>query len=485
MEAHLFIDRKAGIGAEADFRAEQRTVIQPDPARNRERPLRERQLRIAAAPLHLGIAAVIGGVSCPLVIATAVKRERIGQPDRGAQIGAVEIAVTNERAEGAGAEPVCVGHGIGRGQVERVAIVSECRAGGILLGILRVLGIAEIVDLDGAIRIAAHCTQRQIIAECEPGIAPERGLFETVLLGSGCQRRKALILEPAAIGGDAEAVLGIAGAPGQVEAVAAAIFGRCLGARLVLRGGDKDHPAHRRATPDRAVRSTQHLDPLHIAGQQVGQIVAIADGRWVGDANPVDHGQHLVIVGSTDANSRSRADAAIAVERDAGHTFEHARDVRPLHALNLLAVDDRDRLAGLGDGRFGTRSGNDDRGVIVRFRPCRRRDRCKNSTEKQDFTHNSSNHLRTCRSWQEALCAIGRDCPKRKYPRFRWLVVHPAHWPNDYRGTGLLARRIARPPPPSRFPSGVMEAALPGHSCGGSAGFSPASLFRSGLPDIP
>jgi len=45
--------------------------------------------------------------------------------------------------------------------------------------------------------------------------------------------------------------------------------------------------------------------------------------------------------------------------------------------------------------------------------------------------------------------------PESHFPRFRWLVVHPAHWPNDYHGTGFLTRRITGPPSPSHPSTGV------------------------------
>ncbi len=67
------------------------------------------------------------------------------------------------------------------------------------------------------------------------------------------------------------------------------------------------------------------------------------------------------------------------------------------------------------------------------------------------------------------------SCNRTRARCFRWQQVHPAPLPNDRRQTGLLTRRIAAPAPPSHGRmgrSGIMEQALPGHSCGGSAGFS-------------
>src|SRR3546814_19698257 len=67
---------------------------------------------------------------------------------------------------------------------------------------------------------------------------------------------------------------------------------------------------------DLRVRSAQHFDPVDVAGEQMAEIISVADAARVVDLDPVDQHQSLRRFGAAQRYARHRSHAARPAEPD-------------------------------------------------------------------------------------------------------------------------------------------------------------------------
>ena len=171
--------------------------------------------------------------------------------------------------------------------------------------------------------------------------------------------------------------------------------------------------------------------------------------------------------------------APLRLKLTPGRAREHAREIGPLHRLDLLAADHRHRLARSGRASVGapvavTVIWSSDRSCA---RAIGRTDAAAKATakDKQIFQH------RTSRTTYETAVHRREGRAACRAHVLRLPPVHPARGPNDGHGqVSWLAGSLPRAclPDPA---SGDIGARLPGHSCGGSSGFAPNSLSELAL----
>ena len=121
--------------------------------------------------------------------------------------------------------------------------------------------------------------------------------------------------------------------------------------------------------------AAQDFDAADVAGQQVGEVVAAAGGRWVVQLHAVDHHHGLVALGAANAHRGRAADPAVAREAYARRLSQQGRDVDRLAGANGVGVQDGDALADAlgflrravgGDDQFAYGGDGDRRGGLRR-----------------------------------------------------------------------------------------------------------------------
>lgn len=160
----------------------------------------------------------------------------------------------------------------------------------------------------------------------------------------------------------------------------------------------------------------------------------------------------------------------------AGQAFQRAGQIRPLHRGKFILAQHGNRLAGPVDPGVPARGSDDDgfaaNGIAARVFARPGRDR--NGGNKTGTQQKQIFHAQT--SSNERMPFMARGPATIAGPRYG-LRYTPAGAERPS-SAGLLAPGSARLP---RLPglsrrsraSGIVGAALPGHSCGGSAGFGP------------
>ncbi len=117
---------------------------------------------------------------------------------------------------------------------------------------------------------------------------------------------------------------------------------------------DVDHAAHRIGAVEAAHGPANDLDALDVVGGEVGEI-ELAVGGVVG-LDAVDQDQRVVALGTADAHLRDIAETAAAAHRDAGQAAQRLGRVADLPRAQLLAGDDRHRVADRVGGNAGDRA---------------------------------------------------------------------------------------------------------------------------------
>ncbi len=123
---------------------------------------------------------------------------------------------------------------------------------------------------------------------------------------------------------------------------------------LAAAGDDVDDAAHGVGAVEAAHGAADHLDALDVLGGKIGEI-ELAVGGVVG-LDAVDQHQRLVALGAADAHLREIAEAAAAVDGDAGQAAQRLGGMPHLLGAQLLAGDDRDRIADGVAGNAGDRA---------------------------------------------------------------------------------------------------------------------------------
>ena len=126
---------------------------------------------------------------------------------------------------------------------------------------------------------------------------------------------------------------------------------------LAAPGDDVDDAAHGVGAVEAAHGTADHLDALDVLGGEVGE-VELAVGGVVG-LDAVDEHQRLVALRAADAHLRQVAEAAAAVDGDAGQAAQRLGGMAHLLGAQLLAGHHRHRVAdgiggNAGHGALGT-----------------------------------------------------------------------------------------------------------------------------------
>ncbi len=122
-----------------------------------------------------------------------------------------------------------------------------------------------------------------------------------------------------------------------VEAVEAAALGAAdnVPAAFGPLGDDIDHAPDGVGAPQRTLRPAQNLDARNAGIEQVLELELRGAGRVV-DLDAVDQHQGLVALGAADADLGQAADAARAIDGDAGDVAQHVGDHPALAVLELV-----------------------------------------------------------------------------------------------------------------------------------------------------
>ena len=215
-------------------------------------------------------------------------------------------------------------------------------------------GRGEAIDLDAAVGPGAAQIEGDAVGEGVFESAVHQGVLEAVILGAPLVGRDAV----GGVVARAEAPQQAFSAPPKTAADIGGAVAAGLGGQITLQGlggggaDHMDHPADGLAAPERRLRAAQHLDAGGVAGQQVGEVVAAAGRRRVGELDPIDHHHGLVALRAPDAQGGDPTGAAVARQGDAGRADQKVGQKDRLAGLDLGAVKHRDRL---GDAGLGAR----------------------------------------------------------------------------------------------------------------------------------
>ncbi len=143
------------------------------------------------------------------------------------------------------------------------------------------------------------------------------------------------------------------------------------------------------------VRAAQHLDPADVAGQQMAEIIGVADAAGIVDFHAIDQDQGLRRFGTAQRYAGDRTRAAGAIEPYPGGGGKQIDDVGRLAFLDRFGIDDRDRLPDLVARLLDARRRNDDvvAAFAVRcFGKGRRRSRQGQKGNGRKFQHGKTPH---------------------------------------------------------------------------------------------
>ncbi len=129
-------------------------------------------------------------------------------------------------------------------------------------------------------------------------------------------------------------------------------------------GHDVDHAADRLTAINDGVGAAQHFDTADIAGQQIAEIIGVADAAGVVHLDPVDQHQRLRRLRAADRNAGDPTNRVGAVEADAGRRDQQVGDADILARLDRLFVDHGHGLPDLVGRLFNAGRGDDDLGRV-------------------------------------------------------------------------------------------------------------------------
>ena len=368
----------ADIAAEADMRAELLVVVHPCPGMRGQPPHHPAKLRIGAADFGVGRSIEAGFERGPFVVAAKGQRQSAQQAVFAAQRNAFGAAVAGE---GFGACAIAIGAfgvrtAVGGAQREVVAVIGQPDIAPVAGGLLRIPGIrkhesgcGEAVDIDLALGEIAMREQLEAWCQIDEGGRAQRELLRTVGLGARGGCRKPVGFVPRTGQAEENAIIARACRRAGKQRIARAVFDAATEPAIGPRGNVND-AADRFGTPDRAVRTAQHIDLARSAEQQIAEVEPARGAGLVGHAHAVDQDQHLVRTGPAQIDAGHPADPAAARQRQARDTVQCPRRVGPLQLLDLVAFDDGDRLAGVAQIGAEPVGGNRDHPRIARRR-CR------------------------------------------------------------------------------------------------------------------
>ena len=494
------------------MRAELFVVVHARAGMRCQPPHHPAELRIGAADLGFGRGIEAGFERGPFVVAAKGQRQSAQQAVFAAQRNAFGAAIAGE---GLRACTIAIGAfgvrtAVNGAQREVVAVIGQPDIAPIAGGLLRILGIGqhiggcgEAVDLDFALGEIAMREQLEARRQIDESGRAQRELLRTIGFGARGGGGKAIGFVPRT--GQAEEHIVIARARRRAgeERVARAEL-EAAGQPALGPGRDIDHAAHGFGAPDGAVRTAQHIDLARSAQQQIAEVEPARGARLIGHAHAIDQHQQLVGIRPAYIDAGHRADPAAARQRQAGDTVQRTHRIGALDGLDFGAVDDGDRLAGVAQigakaiGRnrdhrriarhcrrsidFGRRGPVgilpvDDLGQRLFARALRvcRSGNGRSRQEKQIFVHVTSYHRRIAvHDGREQNCSF-HVCLRYTPP-----AAERRSWAGLLAPGSTLSRRL-----PGRKAQWHVAGSLPGHSCGGSGGFAPPSLFgpaRTGQP---
>ena len=222
-------------------------------------------------------------------------------------------------------------------------------------------GAEEAVIIEVRVDVITAQVEAQRIAErdLQSGISGE--ILVSVLLGADRRRRDAVGAKIGAANSARNCARSARHVGFGVERVAISIIGRGARGKAIgrRRGCQADDAADRLAAMDHRVRTAQHLDPADVAGQQMAEIIGIADAARIIHFHTVDQDQSLRRLGAPQRYAGDRSGAAGPAEPHSGHCREQVDHIDCLALFDRGGIDDRDRLTDLVARLLDARRGHD------------------------------------------------------------------------------------------------------------------------------
>ena len=487
------------------MRAELLVIVHPRTGMRGQPAHHPAKLRIGAADPGFGRSIEVGFELGPFVIAAEGQRESAEHAVFTAQRKPLRCAIAGEGfvPRAVAVDALGVRTAVGRTQGQIIAVIGQAHIAPVAGGLLRILGIGEhegrggeTVDLDFALCEIAMREQLEAGGQIDEGGGAERELLRSVCFGARGSRREPVGLVPRTGEPEEHRVIARPRRGAGKQRIARTEFDAAAHPALGP-GRYVDYAANGFGAPDRAVRAAQHVDLARGTQQQIAEIEAACRTRLVGNAYAVDQHQQLVRTRAAQIDAGDAADTAAARQRKAGNAVQRTRRIGTLHRLDFSALDHGHRLAGVAQvgaqpvrshrddrrgarrdrrggcrnrsiGRFGVLSLDDFRQrLLARALRERSRGNCRSRQEKQIFVHVTSYHERNA-------VHDGREQDRsiRVCHRYTPPAAERRSWAGLLAPGSSLSRRL-----PGHEAQWHEAGSLPGHSCGGSGGFAPPSLF--------